>query len=254
MASFTFSDFIQTDQGQRLYDWETPIFDRLVINAFGGTALQVGAPCLPCLRENRMQTHIQTFGLNEDPFSMTFDEHTLPVMAQPEALPFPKESMDLVILPHTLDFADSPHHALREAVRVLEPEGRLILSVFNPFSLWWLRQRFVTFGANPYLPSHTCPIGLSRLKDWLTLLGLEIDQGHFGVYTPAFHKKHQFERWAWMDKAGDRWWPHGANLIVLSAIKRLPGVKLIGQFRFSRNDPVLSGAPQVGISKDSIKS
>lgn len=249
MDKLKVDDFMETAPGRALALWESSLFDRLVINQFGFGAMQVGLPMLPALRENRMQMRFQI--VNADPESLTCPTPAgvRPVAAEPEALPFPEESMGLVVLPHTLDFAESPQHALREAVRILEPEGRLVLSAFNPTSPWWARQRLVHFGARPYLPTKTLPIGLSRLRDWLTLLGLEIDQGHFGVYAPPLKHFGRLERWRWLDKAGDRWFPQGANLIVLSAVKRLPGARLIGKVRFSLGDALMPGAPAVGMPR-----
>jgi hypothetical protein len=60
-----------------------------------------------------------------------------------------------VVLPHALELARDPHHALREVERVLVPEGRVVISGFNPASLWGLRQRAgrmrrsMGFGRNP---------------------------------------------------------------------------------------------------------
>ncbi len=58
-----------------------------------------------------------------------------------DALPFPDNSLDLVVLPHALELARDPHRTLREVERVLVPEGRVVIAGFNPASLWSLRQR-----------------------------------------------------------------------------------------------------------------
>ncbi|WP_223717365.1 class I SAM-dependent methyltransferase, partial [Escherichia fergusonii] len=57
------------------------------------------------------------------------------------ALPFPANSLDLVVLPHALELASDPHETLREVERVLVPEGRVVILGFNPASLWGLWQR-----------------------------------------------------------------------------------------------------------------
>jgi ubiquinone/menaquinone biosynthesis C-methylase UbiE len=57
-----------------------------------------------------------------------------------DALPFDSASLDLVVLPHTLELASDPHQTLREVERVLVPEGRVVIVGFNPASLWGLRQ------------------------------------------------------------------------------------------------------------------
>ena len=50
-------------------------------------------------------------------------------------------------------------------------------------------------------------IGLLRLRDWLRVLGFELNGGKFGCYAPPFGEKLWLERFAFMEKAGARWWP-----------------------------------------------
>jgi SAM-dependent methyltransferase len=111
------------------------------------------------------------------------------------ALPFSANSLDLVVLPHTLEFNGDPHATLREVERVLVPEGRVVICGLNPTSLWGLRQRRAQayqrlgFG-EPFLPGGDTPagkpgaasnavqlaelIGARRLRDWLRLLCVEV--------------------------------------------------------------------------------
>ena len=163
-------------------------------------------------------------------------------------LPFDDESFDLVTLPHTLDKSNAPQQVLREAARVLCPEGRLVITAFNPTSLWWLRQKTVSLGASPYLPSNTAPISPSRLKDWLGLLGFHIEHGYWGIYSPSCCSASSFKHWDWLNKAGDRWAPHCANLLMLSAVKRLPGVKLVGKVSTTPAKPGIVSNP-AGVNK-----
>ena len=55
-------------------------------------------------------------------------------------LPFDAQSIDLILLPHALEFIDNPHEVLREVDRVLRPEGRVLILGFNPWSLFGLRR------------------------------------------------------------------------------------------------------------------
>lgn len=87
-----------------------------------------------------------------------------------DRLPFASESIDLIILPHAFEFAENPHMILREVDRVLIPEGQVIISGFNPASLWGLRQSIGKLTGAYFLPSYAEFIGLPRLKDWLKLL------------------------------------------------------------------------------------
>lgn len=250
MNSFSFADFLKTPQGETLHAWESSQYDEFSADAFGREALQVGAPQLDTLSANGITSQWLTSESYDELDNRLLRPTLQTVQAESGWLPFPAESLDLVTLPHALDFAPSAHQTLREAARVLVPEGRLILTVFNPLSLWWMRQKAVGAGLRPYLPTHTSPVPLYRLKDWLTLLGFEIDRGRFGVYSPSCHSLRNFERWKWLDKAGDRWAPHCANLIVLCAVKRLPGMKLVGRLPMKSPLDILTAGSPLPVPKE----
>ncbi len=74
--------------------------------------------------------------------------------------------------------------SLREVERVLRPEGSLIISGFNPFSLWGMHR---ALGRKQGYPWSGRFIALPRLKDWLALLGFEVVGGRFAAYAPPFH-------------------------------------------------------------------
>lgn len=87
-------------------------------------------------------------------------------------LPFPADSMDLVILHHTVDFSPDPHQVLRESARVLRGEGKIAVIGFNPLSLWGLRRAVSRHHEGPWGGRF---LFRSRMEDWLRLLGFEID-------------------------------------------------------------------------------
>ena len=94
------------------------------------------------------------------------------VHGRASALPIESDGVDVVVMPHVLEFEAAPHEAVREACRVLVPEGHLIISAFNPWSLfgaWRLALR--ARGTAPWCGHF---ISARRLRDWLTLLGLDV--------------------------------------------------------------------------------
>lgn len=91
------------------------------------------------------------------------------LIGEPAALPVATCSVDVLILPHVLEFEDDPHEVLREVDRVLKPEGKLFVISFNPLSLRGLLQylpRRGSFWHFNFLPHH-------RLLDWMNLLKFE---------------------------------------------------------------------------------
>ncbi|MBB5203786.1 SAM-dependent methyltransferase [Inhella inkyongensis] len=204
--------WLQSPLGRYLLDWEQQCLDQAVADLFGFHALQLGWPQLDGLRANRMPQRWLAEEAGRAQLQCSFDE-----------LPFESGTLDLVLLPHTLEFAADPHHRLREAARVLRPEGRLLILGLNPASLWGLRQRVA-----PCLPSRGEFIGYWRLRDWLRLLSFDVPQARFGCYRPPLNREAWLPHWAFMDRRGPTWWPVFGAVYFIEAVKRVHGMRLVG--------------------------
>jgi SAM-dependent methyltransferase len=224
-------DWLQTPTGRYLLDWELACMDAAVVDIFGYHALQLGVPELNGLKANRMPhqwlatEHLQVGA------EMSIQQPVL--LCDYSALPFPASSLDMVLLPHTLEFSSDPHATLREVERVLVPEGRVVICGLNPASLWGLQQRrshlYRKMGFDQtFLPQAGEFIGYWRLRDWLRLLGFEVEVGEFGCYRPGVTSEKWLQRMEWMDRAGPRWWPIFGAAYFLVAVKRVHGVRLMG--------------------------
>ena len=143
------------------------------------------------------------------------------VRGEPEALPFDTRSVDVAVLPHTLDFCDDPHQVLREVNRVLAPEGHVVILGFNPFSMWGLRRLFTLDRRAPWFGRF---LPLSRIKDWFALLEFEFVQGKMLYYRPPVQRDGIRDRLGFLDPAGDRWWPLTAAVYLVIAKRRVAGV------------------------------
>jgi SAM-dependent methyltransferase len=143
-------------------------------------------------------------------------------------LPFEAQSVDLIVLPHTLEFTPDPHRLLREVERVLMPDGRLVISGFNSLSLWGMRQSIGRMTRRPFVPGTHDLIAFTRLKDWIKLLGFEFDRGRFGCYRPPLVTDQWLTRYDFMESAGDRWWPIFGATYMITAVKRVRGMRMIG--------------------------
>jgi SAM-dependent methyltransferase len=170
-------------------------------------------------------------------------------------LPFASESIDLIVLPHVLEFAADPHQILREVDRVLRPEGRLVISGFNPASLWGARQYISRLIGSPYLPRDGQFISLIRIKDWLQLLNYSLDRGHFGCYKLPLQGQ-AITRMDFLEPMGDRWWPIFGAIFIVSAIKRHQGIRLVGQVQTSlipKIAPLSPAAERGKLNKDPLQ-
>ncbi len=141
------------------------------------------------------------------------------VRAAPAALPVASDSVDVVLLVHTLDVVADPHQSLREVHRVLMPEGHAIVLGYNPWSLWgvWrlchLRRR----------PAPWCGrfLSMMRVRDWLELLGFEVVETSAFFFRPPIANARLMERLNWLERAGGRWWQRFGAAYMMVAKKRV---------------------------------
>ena len=147
------------------------------------------------------------------------------------------------MLPHVLEFAAEPHQILREVERVLIPEGQIIVCGFNPASLWGARQGVGRLTSAPFLPQDGEFISVPRIKDWLKLLNMGVNRGHFGCYAPPCTTEKWLDRFSFVEKAGDRWWPYLGAVYIVQAIKRIKGMRLIGPAWSKKTVKVARGVP-----------
>ena len=200
--------------GRYLLECEHRYIDQAVADVFGFNALQLGLPGRDFLRASRIP--LKCAIAPSGPVALRADFRDLPIASN---------SIDLLLLPHGLEFSEYPHQILREVQRVLMPEGHAVIACFNPWSLWGLRRLFSR--ARDAYPWGGRFINLPRLKDWLALLELEIVAGRMGGYLPPCAQDKWIERFRFMEAAGDRWWPIAGGVYFLHVVKRVRGMRVI---------------------------
>ncbi len=233
--------WLDTPAGSYVRAWQQARLDMLTADIFGFNAVQIGLPYIHALRANRMPNR----WLTDTHLPATSEETVAPIVVVHDftELPFASQSLDLVVLPHVLEFAEEPHQILREVERVLIPEGQVIICGFNPASMWGLRQVAGRLTGAHFLPQNGEFISLPRLKDWLKLLNMEVNRGHFGCYAPPCATEKWLNRFSFMERAGDRWWPYLGAVYIVQAIKRVRGMRLIGPAWATKTATTPQGVP-----------
>jgi len=234
------SEWLETPLGHHLLEREQRYYDEVVADIFGYNAFQLGMPGADLLRSSRIPLRCRLAA--DGPADLLADFRDLPIASN---------SADLVLLPHVLEFDEHPHQILREVARVLMPEGQVVISGFNPFSLWGGRRAFHRGADYPWRGRF---ITLMRVKDWLALLGLEIVGGQMACYAPPSRQQKWLERFRFMETVGDRWWPIGGGVYFLQAIKKVRGLRLIMPKWSDRLAPAkrLAASPQKVGDKEEV--
>ncbi len=229
LASNTLAEWFTTPLGCYQLAREQAFFDRTVADIFGFRAVQIGLPASPFLAQSRIAAR------------WTVDlQPPAEVLADPHWLPFPENSLDLIVLPHALEFTAEPHQLLREVYRAVRPEGQVVIAGFNPFSLFGAKRYF---GRGEMPPWNGNFIALYRLKDWLALLGFEVTGGALDCYVPPFTQEKWLRRCAFFEHAGDRWWPIAGGVYYLRATKKLLGMRVITP-AWERRKSAIATAPR----------
>ncbi|MEL7186577.1 MAG: class I SAM-dependent methyltransferase, partial [Pseudomonadota bacterium] len=204
------SEWLETGLGEALLRQEARIVEEALDGVFGEQFLQLGlwGDRRTFLRFSRTQRSALIASAPDGEPCAVGDMHRLPVDS---------DSIDAVLLPHTLDYSERPHAVLREVDRVLRRDGRLIILGFKPGGLWGLR-RLISGAAMPPGAEHL--ISDRRLKDWLKLLDMRIDatQRYFFRWPLPRNKAGGAQKW---ERRGKAWWPELAACYMLSAQKRV---------------------------------
>jgi SAM-dependent methyltransferase len=204
--------WLQSPLGLYLQAQEQRLYDAAVADIFGFNAVQLGMLELDLLRASRM------------PFVFGADVEAGTVRCQSMQLPFQTASIDLLLLPHMLEFSGDPHQTLRDAGRVLVPEGHIIISGFNPYSTWGIKRLLSRSGGYPWQGTF---FSLPRIRDWLELLDFEITEVRTACHRLPFNNPSWLRRRGLMDSISGRWCPMTGGIYFIVAKKRILGMRVI---------------------------
>jgi SAM-dependent methyltransferase len=203
-------DWLGTPLGEALLQQEARVVEEALDGIFGEYCLQLGlwGDKHTFLRFTRTQRCALIAETAAGEPSAIAELHSLPVET---------DSLDAVLLPHTLDYSDRPHAILREVDRVLRSNGHIVILGFKPGGLWGLR-RLVPGAAMP--PGADNLISDRRLRDWLQLLDMRIQTSsrYFFRWPLPGNRARGSGKW---ERRGQAWWPELAACYMLSAQKRV---------------------------------
>lgn len=212
-----FQSWYESSLGQRLAQTEKEIIDKILPDLFGYYLLQCGCPEIKLekiagnwLESSRVSTRYCLDYYNNQGVSF---------QAYLPQLPIQSDSLDVVLLPHVLEYSPDPHQVLREVERILIGEGHVVILGFNPWSLWNVFRGFLFW--KKHAPWTANFLTASRVMDWLALLGFDVVQRQGYFYRPPFQRENIIKKLGFLDKIGQRLWPSFGAGYVIVARKRI---------------------------------
>ena len=172
MLSSQVAHWFQSPQGKAVLKAEKEVVQVALEKLFGYHILQLGFSEEHSLIEQSPVGHKIFFSPSLRPGSTR-------AVACNEELPLIGDSIDIVVIHHTLDFAANSHRVLREATRVLRPGGHMLIVGFNPYSPWGFWKLFKRKRNVPWQGKF---ISKGRVSDWLKLLDLHIYSSSFCLH------------------------------------------------------------------------
>lgn len=202
--------WLKTPLGTALVSEEKKIIQKKILKIFGFHLVFLGAPTfLNCIHQSPILHHVWV-----DPHAVKRKD-CVSVIARQDKLPILSDDIDFVFLAHGLEFTKNPHEVLREVYSILKPEGQLIITGFNPWSIWGFWRLIVRYISRaPYDGQY---ISQRRLKDWLALLGFDTLQSSTCFFLPPIQSENIRSRLKWFEKSLRFLFPKmGASYIILA--------------------------------------
>jgi SAM-dependent methyltransferase len=195
--------------GTRVLEAEQKLLIRLLVERYGKHALLIGVPEQHVLLQASVMPHQVVISplINKNKSIQV-------VEGDFSHLPITPGSVDLVVLPHTMEFIDNPHQLLVEACRIVKPEGEIIIMGFNPISLWGLKKYLVKNKGLPW-SGHFLPI--SKIKNWLKLADFELVQQDMLLFRPPIAQQKIYQKLEFLEWIGSKCFIPWGGLYVLTA-------------------------------------
>lgn len=202
--------------GGCLLEAERAQLSKLLFRHFGKHALLIGVPQqLDLLKATAIPCHTLVTPLiaheKRTNYIIEGDWHDLPIATG---------SIDLVMLPHALEFVNNPRQLLAEACRVVKPEGLILICGFNPYSAWGLKKQFSKQKALPWSGNFT---HANEIKKWLHLADFAMEKESTFLFRPPLTKASWFEKLHILESIGGKIAPAlGGVYVLLARAKVIP--------------------------------
>lgn len=228
-------------------DAESQLLAKMLTRHFGKHALLIGAPN----QKKLLQAGVVPCHTLLSPM-IAHEESIRCIESDLQELPIYTGCVDLVLLPHTMEFLDNPRQLLAEACRIIKPEGLIVITGFNPISLWGANKILTKEKKVPWSGNFIRP---GEIIKWLKLADFQMEEQKSTLFRPPMRYQNLFEKFKFLEIVGDKCLPAlggvyaliaRAKVVPLTPIKmkwkqQLSGIRistsLPGHVRLLPNEP-----------------
>lgn len=210
--------------GSYIRERERQILDGILPDLFGYHFMQIGTLFDDSILESTRIGHRIVVQLEEEGGIQSDAD----MLCASDFLPIASDTMDVVVLPHVLEYSQNPHKLLREIERILIGEGHLVITGFNPWSLCGIWRLLLAWRDEPPWSGHF--FSYARIKDWFSLLDFELVRIDRFFYRPPLMNMKLMDKLSFLEKLGNYCWSVFGGVYIIVGRKRvvpLTPVKLI---------------------------
>jgi SAM-dependent methyltransferase len=208
-----FRDFYQTLRGATAADLIRRQLSTLTRPKPGQTVMGLGfAP--PYLAEDSGDVRSLSFMLaRQGVIHWPASGDVRSALVDDEDLPLLESVIDVALVVHGLELADTPLHMLQEVWRVMAPQGRLLLVVPNRRGLWAASE------STPF--GYGQPFSAGQVSRLLKEAKFTPTQWRSALYLPPTRYPSLLKTGAALDAAGQRVMRNFAGVIIVEAVKQV---------------------------------
>jgi SAM-dependent methyltransferase len=168
------------------------------------------------------------------------------VISHLSELPFQYESIDLFILPHTLEFCRQPDAVLNEIYNILIPGGKVLILGFNPLSLLGLIKLMKSAKNEPWCGKL---INMRKVKFWLRHCGFSLEYQKTFCFRLPPKDQAKLNKSSWLEQLGQSCWPFMGAVYLLLAEKKVVTVTPVKAKTYAKKLQVRGGFPEPSTNK-----
>lgn len=204
--------------GGELLQAENSLLQNLIEHCYGKHSVLIGVPNqYVLLKKGQIPDRILV-----TPFVL-HDKNIRYVEGDWNELPISSGSVDLVVIPHSLEYVDNPRQVLSEACRIVKPEGSIIIFGFNPLSLWGLKGSWDKINGHDGFTGKGNFLSTSMIKQWLALADFELLKQQSLLFRPPVNHPKLFQHLKFMEWVGDKCaLPFGGVYALMAKAKVVP--------------------------------